>query len=214
MTGGRAAGRKWAFAATLVSLAGASPHAQAMEILGGRRDLACDTMMYYGEGMKAGLGQLFDNVAFGLDLVVPDVGYGRTGFLLAWPFLYPFGAPTARTVIHYHCSEDAVYEVRPHRLGVEPGITLGDRKAFWLRPEYEFVWHPEKSSVGLVAGIGTTLFIKDSGVDVSAGPEVGIRLGHCCRPMFLKLVVRYDGRLTGTAEPRHNLLFKLGLAYL
>ena len=39
-----------------------------------------------------------------------------------------------------------------------------------------------------------------------------IRLGHCCPPMFLKLVVRYDGRLSGTAEPRHNLLFKLGLA--
>jgi hypothetical protein len=208
------AGRKWAFAATLVSLAGVSSCSQATTILGDRRDPACDTMAYYGEGIGSGFTKLFDQVGFGLDLVVPDVGYGRSGFLLAWPLLYSFGAPTSRTIIRYHCSENDVYEVHPHRLGLEPGITFGDRGAFWLRPEYEFVWHPEKSPVGLVSGIGTTLFIRSSGVDVAAGPELGLRLGTCCRPMFLKLVVRYDVRLTGVEEPRHNVLFKIGLAYL
>ena len=62
VTPSTAAGRKWAFAVTAVSLAAVSANAQATEILGGRRDLGCDTMMYYGESTRAGVGELVDMV--------------------------------------------------------------------------------------------------------------------------------------------------------
>ena len=176
----------------------------------------CGTMMYFGEGWSAGMQGLVESVDFVVDLLLPDLGLqagSRIGIapVLAWPLALPFGRPTATTVERYHCAEDVVSQMQPHRVVLEPGISFTTKTTWWLRPAYDYVWHAAGARFGFAASIGATVSLRGSDVFTSAGPEIGLRYGRCCRPLYLSFGVRYDVSLTASKE--QMFLVKVGLSY-
>ena len=161
----------------------------------------CGTMMYFGEGMGAGMSDLFDKVGFLADLILPHVGlryehHRGSALALSWPLVFSFGQPTVVLVRHYHCSEDAVRELKPHRLAVEPGVAFGTQTLWSIRPSYGYVWHPEKWRVGVQVDIGPTLSRRNAGNLFAVGPELALRYGGCCTPMHIVLAIRYEAPLS------------------
>jgi hypothetical protein len=177
----------------------------------------CGTVRYSGESLEYGLRTQFALLDQVLDAVLPDFGIqydtrAGTGPVLGWPFVLPFGKATGTTVHHYHCEEDLVYSLKPHRLVLEPGVTLASQTVGWLRPGYSFVWHPERGKVGFSVGLGSTLSLHAPTLSLraSASPELGIRYGACCDPMYWLLSVRYDLYFAG--ERAQAALLKLGIS--
>jgi hypothetical protein len=174
-------------------------------------------MMYFGEGIEEGMRPLAETVELILDILVPDVGFqhGRragNAVALSWPLAVAFGAPTATVVHRYHCAEDVVDKMRPHRLALEPGISFTGPATFWLRLGYAYVFHPETARFGLGIGAGATLTRHDGDTAATAGPELSLRFGRCCAPMYLALTLRYDLALTDDAD--RTVTLKLGLSFL
>jgi hypothetical protein len=174
-------------------------------------------MMYFGEGMAEGMARLFERELLIADLLVPDVGFqhGRrigNAVALSWPLALSFGRPTSTVVHRYHCAEDAVEELRPHRVALEPGLSFTGPTTFWLRLGYAYVVHPASARFGLGLGAGITLSGRDGETSAAAGPELSLRYGHCCWPGYLALTVRYDLALTDSAD--RTLTVKVGLSFL
>jgi hypothetical protein len=179
----------------------------------------CGTMKYFGEGISAGLDDLFLKAERVFDLIVPDVGAERTwpaggALVLSWPLTVSFGEPTATMVRRYHCAEDVVYAMQPHRLTLEPGVSLEldtPPSTYWVRPAYGYVWHEAESRWGYGVGLGPTVRLRASKVTTAASPEVSLRYGYCCRPMYLVLALRYEVALASNLE--QTVLFKVGFSY-
>lgn len=173
-------------------------------------------MMYFGEGMAAGMDALLFATWHGLDFVVPDVGvlYTRRQSLaaaLSWPFAIPFGPVSARHVTYYHCSEGVVDEFRPLRFVPEFGVSLASETSVWLRLGYGVALHSPHSRFGLIVGIGPTFALRDARVATLLSPELGLHFGACCKPLFLTLLARYEHALFGEAPP--SVLFKFGFSF-
>jgi len=173
-------------------------------------------MMYFGEGMAAGMGALFDEVFRATDLFVPDLGVrferrGDAAFALAWPLVLSFGRPTAVQIRRYHCADDGVNVLQPHRVAFEPGLALGDVTVASARLSYGYVWHPEWSRWGVEIDAGPTLVWRESRAGLALGPQLSVRYGRCCGPMYLVLALRYDVSLS-SQQPSATLV-KLGFSY-
>ena len=174
-------------------------------------------MKHFGEGMAAGMASVWMAELLLADILIPDVGFQhgrRTGnaAVLSWPLAVSFGPPTATEIRRYHCAEDTVDELRPHRLAFEPGLSFTGPTTFWGRLGYAYVFHPEKARFGLGLGAGATLSRHAGETSAAAGPELSLRFGRCCRPGYLALTARYDLALTDGAD--RTLTIKLGLSFL
>lgn len=173
-------------------------------------------MKYFGEGIAAGLGEAFNGIFRVTDVLVPDLGvrFERghdAAFALAWPLAFSFGRPTAVQVHRYHCSPDVVHAMQPHRVAIDPGVALGGPTVASARLSYGYVWHPEWSRWGVQLDAGPTLLWRASHTGLALGPQLSLRYGRCCSPMYLVLALRYDHSLSA-AEPSATLV-KLGFSY-
>lgn len=173
-------------------------------------------MKYFGEGMAAGMSELFDGIYRVADVLLPDLGvrFERrqdAAPALAWPLVLSFGRPTAIHVRRFHCSPDVVRTMQPHRVAIETGVALDGPTVASARASYGYVWHPEWSRWGVQIDAGPTANLRASQSGFALGPQLSVRYGRCCGPMYLVLALRYDHSLSAQA-PSATLL-KLGLSY-
>jgi hypothetical protein len=76
---------------------------------------------------------------------------------------------------------------------------------------YGYVWHPEWSRLGVQIDAGPTVVWRTSQAGIAIGPQLSVRYGRCCGPMYLVLALRYDFSLS--AQTPSATLLKLGLSY-
>jgi len=79
------------------------------------------------------------------------------------------------------------------------------------RLSYGYVWHPEGSRWGVQVDAGPTLLRRASDAGLALGPQLSVRYGRCCGPMYLVLALRYDFALSEKAPS--VALVKLGLSF-
>jgi hypothetical protein len=189
---------------------------RATEIEGALAHPDCGTMAHFGDGLPSAM-QVYFNAWYALaDVVLPDLGLqydAREGVTpaLAWPWVIPFGLEIGGERRRHRCHTEVIRGLMPHRVVPEFGVRFAADTSYWLRAGYSFVWHPRPSKVGLALGIGPTLGFGGDSTRGSISPEIGIRYGACCTPLYSALVARYEEHVLG-AEGR-LVMIKLGLVY-
>ena len=120
--------------------------------------------------------------AVGLDL--PIVAGDGPRFAASWPVQLPLVPRAQRTRTAFYTN---------HRGVLEPMLLLGTTHAtitvpedparavavFRLRAGYRVVWHPRAGSLGVLAGVGSTVEFWPA-VRPSVSPEIGVHVGSCC----------------------------------
>jgi hypothetical protein len=178
---------------------------QLEALLRNRQANECMTMKYFGEGMAAGFQELYWSSARMLAIIAPHPGLrwqrGETArATLSWPWSLPFGPATASTSTHWTCSENVTHEHRPHRIVLEPGLTLAAPLGLFVRPGYRFLWQRASGRLGLGLGLGSTIELRGPATPrASISPELLFRYGRCCHPGYVLLALRYDRFGDGSA---------------
>jgi hypothetical protein len=103
--------------------------------------------------------------------------------------------------------------LRSHRVMIEPGIAFPSRTTGFARLGYRGVWHPANTTLGFGAGLGSTieLFAPGAAPRPSAGGEVLLHVGACCKPGYVLVVGRYDRFFAGDARDVVTLALGLGI---
>jgi hypothetical protein len=176
-------------------------------------DPECLTMARYGEELHAAADVYYRAWYLLTDALLPDVGaqFDASGLspVLAWPWVVPVGSEVGRRHRRHRCYTEVIRGIAPHRLVPELGVHFADDTSYWVRSGYGLVFHPQPSRVGLSLGLGPTLHFGGDTTLGSISPEVGIRYGACCEPLYSTLVARYEEHVLG-GEGR-LVMIKLGL---
>ena len=203
-------------AGLVVALSLLSTPCAATELTDAIADPECGTMVHYGDALQAASQIYFNAYYLLLDAVLPDAGVqydapSGVSPVLAWPWTFPVGPEVGRELRRHRCFTEVVRGLAPHRIVPEFGVRFPTDTSYWVRLGYGFVWHPRPSKVGLALGVGPTFSFGAGDAVGSISPEIGVRYGACCSPLYSTLVVRYEEHMLG-GEGR-LMLIKLGLVY-
>jgi hypothetical protein len=168
-------------------------------------------------GIGNGLNDIARDLVVGAAaIVLPSIG-ARAGpshgaqLQLSWPAGFAFGPTTGKSRRTKACG-GLVYEHRPLRTLIEPGLALSAPLTVFVRPGLRYVWHRPYRLLGLGAGVGSTVELRGpDGARASVGAELLVHAGACCAPGYVLVSLRYDRFFAGAG--RDVLSVAAGLAY-
>lgn len=167
---------------------------------------------------EGGLSTPIQNLIYGgIATLVPTLGLrlgqdtSRSRFALSWPWSLPLGPVFASTKEEGPCQE-RVFEMRPLRLLLEPGLAFTTPVTFSVRPGVQAMFQRATWNVGIGAGLGSTMETTGPyGLRASLSPEILLNWGRCCGPGFLRVAMRYDLFFSG--RERHAFTTNVGFSF-
>ncbi|MDR0967088.1 MAG: hypothetical protein LBM75_11445 [Myxococcales bacterium] len=167
---------------------------------------------------ERGLSTPVQNLLYGgIATLVPSMGVragqrsSRARFALSWPWSLPIGPIMASSREDGPC-QARVFDLRPLRLLLEPGLAFTAPVTFSIRPGAQAIFQRASWNFGIGAGLGSTLETTGPyGVRASVSPELLLNWGRCCGPGFLRLSLRYDLFFTG--KEHHALTTHVGFSF-
>ena len=168
-------------------------------------------------GIGNGLNDIATDVLVGAAaIVLPSIG-ARAGpargaqMQLSWPASFSFGPSTGQSRRTKACG-GLVYQHRPLRTLIEPGLALSAPLTLFVRPGLRYLWHRPYRLLGFGVGAGSTVELKGpDGARASVGAELLLHAGTCCAPGYVLVSLRYDRFFAGAG--RDVLSVAAGLAY-
>lgn len=167
---------------------------------------------------EGGLSTPILNLIYGgIATLVPTLGLrlgqdtSRSRFALSWPWSLPLGPVFASTKEDGPCQE-RIFEMRPLRLLLEPGLAFTTPVTFSVRPGVQALFQRATWSVGIGAGLGSTMETTGPyGLRASLSPEILLNWGRCCGPGYLRVALRYDLFFSG--RERHAFTTHVGFSF-
>lgn len=167
---------------------------------------------------EGGLSTPIQNLIYGgIATLVPTLGLrlgqdrSRSRFALSWPWSLPLGPVFASSKEEGPCQE-RVFEMRPLRLLLEPGLAFTTPVTFSVRPGVQAIFQRATWNVGIGAGLGSTMETTGPyGLRASLSPELLLNWGRCCGPGFLRVALRYDLFFSG--KERHAFTTHVGFSF-
>ena len=167
---------------------------------------------------EGGLATPIQNLIYGgIATLVPALGLrlgqdtSRSRFELSWPWSLPLGPAFATSREEGPCQE-RIFEMRPLRLLLEPGLAFTTPVTFFVRPGAQAIFQKAGWNVGIGGGLGTTLETTGPyGLRASLSPELLLNWGRCCGPGYLRLALRYDLYFSG--RERHAFTTHVGFSF-